>query len=1569
MKNVFAKILVLVLCLTFVISGLASCKTDDQIADLQNQVNQNKNDDKADAAALEELKTLVEQIKNTADSAATAAALQEVVDNLAAVKNTADAAATAAKLTEVETALKALVETNGANDATVKADLEAAIAAVKATAEAAATKAAFDAAVAELQNTIATEKAAFVAELATINASIATGKTERDAIVAAAEALATKVDANKTAVDTAIAGVQATIDANKTALEDAIADVEAAAATKTELADAITALKNATEADLEAAVEALENKVEKVEADAATKAALAEAIDGVKKTAAENKAELDKAVADLTEAAATKTALADAVTELTTKIEKVEADAATKAALEAAVATINGKIADEKAALEAAINVVKTTADAAATKAALEAAVAANNTALATEVGKLEAKIAETTAAIAAAKAEVKAELEGKITALETKVADDIAALAAAAATKAELAEAIKAVNATVATAATKAELEVAVANLTSLINANAAEIAKNAAAIATNTTAIETAKTEVAATIAALETKVAGDIDTAVAAVKTELEGKITALETKVNNAIASFTEQITALQGADASLAETLATLQKQVADLEAAFDEQHTDDNNFAANFVNATKVLSGEAKIVVKLDMDGNVEKVLVVDKDSNIGDLYSIAAFDAITVDERFYVPADYSAFLAKKENLKFFLNRAISPEAIVEYFRQLYTYISEMPDFNETLEKLLAEKTTVTTAEDDLAPINLVVAQMAAQGAEMTPENKKAYDALVAAHNNLLAAVKAADDVETVIANIGYVVYTRSEALVEAAEAAVEAFKTEYFMNEAYNKYYTDNETTVVDNYTVLTTARDRYDELVLANANKITVIETALTFNAVRPLWTDKTALDANLAEFKTWCETYNIDEKADAESILTIYPVDNEVNPVDSLKVATLYADAMYGIYTNTVFAEGVVGVEALNNAVAALMAANETVLYTDYATAKAFEKNYIALDAAIKFNKQYDANVEDNNYAEMTKAIAEDFAKYMERQEALDATNTALDGYYTIITNQFVAADGKYKVTFNDWTAIELYGKNIASVIEDVDVVVGDANYVAFAAEKDPFALQADLVNEYLALTAKVREIYETVKALLGNSDAMSLAFGNNITEFLDEITNIMALGVTNIDLPLPGKDEADNANLADLMADLETVIDQFTAKADAAQAAAVDVAAAIATLRDFDTDNLNDYASIAAVQATLDAWVAKYLAADVALNNGDVAKAIKSVAEVQVYLAPNGTYYAYVTYSDYNKCVKYMEKAQAKYDAAEAAWAVVTAELERLTALEWNIHDKAAFEAADKAYNDYVKVYYTTTGITIADGVFGELAVYAAFVTERDACYAMAAEAVGAANVIKSLIESLAPAITESNYAAQLEIIAEINEKLEAYKAYCGEICDTCIAEALRITLAEKEALAKIYEYAVAAKAITNDKTDAEIDKAVALYSGIVLAANNGTRDFAEVISTITYTYESAKSAIDKKAPCIVDEDAHKDADDHKCDYCDKKITECAVTELNNAHECTVCGATSECVVEDGTAHECTICGDSTECVVEEGTAHECTICGATSECADEDADEACDVCGEPVLELQ
>ena len=88
-------------------------------------------------------------------------------------------------------------------------------------------------------------------------------------------------------------------------------------------------------------------------------------------------------------------------------------------------------------------------------------------------------------------------------------------------------------------------------------------------------------------------------------------------------------------------------------------------------------------------------------------------------------------------------------------------------------------------------------------------------------------------------------------------------------------------------------------------------------------------------------------------------------------------------------------------------------------------------------------------------------------------------------------------------------------------------------------------------------------------------------------------------------------------------------------------------------------------------------------------------------------------------------------------------------------------------------------------------------------------------------------------------------------------------------------------------------------------------------------------------------------------------ADKD-NDHKCDVCDAKLSECTDSD---DHKCDICGKTISEHEADG--HYCAICGDQmSECVDEDGDG-KCDTCGGSMDCVDNNNDHKCDDCGETV----
>jgi hypothetical protein len=1598
MKKALSKIMLLVLCFTFVFTGLVACGTDEldqKIEDVKEQVNQNTTKDQATAAALAELKALVEQVKATADSAALKTSLDAVIADLDALEG---AAATQTQLNEVKTGLEAALEANATTDAALKAQLLNAIAAVDTIAKAAATKTDLDAAIAELEalkGSAATKDAldAAIAELEALKGSAAT-KAALDAAIAELEALKGSA-ATKAALDAAIAELEALKDAaaTKDALTDAMAELNAAidavetianaAATKEEVAAAKTELNAAIDA-VEAIANAAATKAElagvKAEFDAA-KVELDAAIAAVKATAdaAATKAELEEAMTDVEGAIEAllelNVALDGKITsvkeELQFKVEEVEASvealtgvvAGNKEALEQAIADakdaldakdteLAGAIADAVADLEDADEALadaiagakdelgnkidaleKTVGD---NNAALEQAIADAKVALEAKDTELAGAIADAVAdleaadeALADAIADAKTELGNKIDALEKTVGDNNAALeqaiadakAALEAKDTELAGAIAkaADDFKAADEALAAEIVAAKTELGNKITALEAKDTELAGAIADAKAALEAKDTELAGAIAdavadleAADEALVADLEGKITAVKTELQGQIDALSEKLDTKVDELTTAITALQGKDTEFAGLLEVIKADIESLKADIDDIKDSSTDFVDNFENATKVLNGNFRVV--LDAEGEVEKLVTAeDAEWDTAADYSLAMFATLnTVDDTLYAPVEVEKFTAKFEDLKFFLGRAVSVEAIIDYFTQLDDYKDNMPSLIETLVAQLEAKTKVTTDPADLDEIKATAAMI--NDFDTNTEYADTYAwfvEIVAAHDNLVAAAADTGAAEAAIDAIGYVKFDSSKALIDAAKVELEKFAATYFSNADYTKYYNDDVTTLVANYADYTAANARYAELTVADATKPEMPEVVTNYSSVsRPLWTDKAELDAKLEEFNAWLALNNIDRTADADSLATMYPA----GEIELLDKAVAYATAMDAIYSGQ-------NVEGLN-ALVDVLVAKTPVLWTDKTESDGYVAAYAALKAAIEAVADYDAAL-DANYATMVGADrADTFAIIVARHAELDAANAALDALYDAMAGKLG------NVTFKDYDAIVKLNADYTAIFTAVAVVKDDANYVEFAKEKDPVALYDALYAEYSVLTAKVREIYDTVTEALADSNTLSLTFGNNIQDYLAHVREIIALGVTDINLPLPGADGAEEVNLATLLANLSKVVKIYTERADAAVAESDAFTTILGTIYNIDADgtigevkfnfaDLDNFAAVEDVYEALQAWVTKYLGTD------DIAY----IQEVQKYMAANGTYYAFITVEEYNKAVDAYNKAKAAYDEAEDAWAVVKTELVGLTGdAKNNIHNIDAYNAADKNYKEYVTKYYKADDIVNA--AFDEIEVYAAFTADKQACEAKKADADNASTEIKNRIDALAATVDYANYVTVQAEVDTIKALIETYKTnYCPDLCDECIGDARQVVLAQKDALAQLYAYADAAKA-TN--CEVLVDQEVLFYAGLI------TMDCEfEAIDTIETTLELAKSAVDA-AVCV---DVEADGD-HACDECGAPdITVCADAEADGDHACDECGATV------------TACADA-----DADGDHACDECGATvTACADADAD--------------
>ena len=140
---------------------------------------------------------------------------------------------------------------------------------------------------------------------------------------------------------------------------------------------------------------------------------------------------------------------------------------------------------------------------------------------------------------------------------------------------------------------------------------------------------------------------------------------------------------------------------------------------------------------------------------------------------------------------------------------------------------------------------------------------------------------------------------------------------------------------------------------------------------------------------------------------------------------------------------------------------------------------------------------------------------------------------------------------------------------------------------------------------------------------------------------------------------------------------------------------------------------------------------------------------------------------------------------------------------------------------------------------------------------------------------------------------------------------------------------------------------------------------------------------KAVTTYTAAVEySGKTYTDTKtAEGALGEHAGDTNEDHKCDLCDKVLSDCAdkdnnhkcdrcgaelseCEDKNNDHRCDLCGAElSKCADKDNN-HKCDICGtEMSKCADTNPADHSCDLCGEVlSECVDEDKDYKCDICG-------
>ncbi len=1063
--------------------------------------------------------------------------------------------------------------------------------------------------------------------------------------------------------------------------------------------------------------------------------------------------------------------------------------AAAKAALEELIDSNAAKDAETATALEAAVVRIAALENSVATKAALDDVVATINATISANKTEVNDKIADLDALLktnSASDADVKTALEALTktvaennAALEQAIADAKADLAKA---DADNAAAIKAIEDTVktnndtVTASIGAINEKVVAlekadadNKAAMEKALADEVANLEKSISDNTTALQSSITALEGKVTALETKLADEI----AAVNTAIDGKIAALKTELNAEITKIGEQLAGISAKVADVEEDVAiintaitALQGTVASLQEALGEITGSTDSFRNDYQAATELLvNGQSYTVA----DGTV-----------VEDMYSLAYFNRLvaTIDKNYYADEDYEEFESSVEDIRFFLNRAVSVTNVIENFELLQQLIDTMPTLQQSLKKELDAIKVITVDEACISKAVAIHEKIELNSIELSEELAAQYKTVTDAYANIVAADEDTTVEDLIDAIEAPIVYTVSETAVETAESAVDVFIETYLANESYTAYYEDDETTLIEGYDELVVYRERLDQVTEAAGVAPEIIEAAF---AECPLYTDYEALAANDTAVKAWIETYEIDE----ENLAVIYEGDDT-----ELERALVYATAM-----NTVFAEK--GVAALNAGVDALLA-KDYPLYVDIAETETYYNGYSAVAEAIASVEGYNEGVDGNLSAMFADGQAEGTDRFAGFQTHCYRLGELIDAKAAIdeINKAMVELLGKEGgVAISDYVAIKefrtalntvyveaLLVREIAedeTVAEDVQtfegyLVLEAENLTAMSTEAE--TSYAALIEAYNGATAEVAKAYAAVKSRLDNIEWL-LKDGAEIDGIIADLQSLINMGVVDATLiTVSGDIEVD---IPALLSQYITAANEYGLNAFEAQDAAVAVKEAIAAAIKLDSTDINNYETIVASYEALEAWIEKYLAADVGAANGDVVAALDAIQNIHI-LGADGETYSFVVADEYTAIKTADETVVAAYAAAKETWVAIETEMKVLTE-KYDIHSyedtEINFVAVKKAYDAYVATYYKGDMTYI----FEEQETVDAFDAAMTDCKTKCDEADGAAEVINSMIAGLGE-INMDNAATALDTIAVIETLVADYEAnYCTDGC--------------------------------------------------------------------------------------------------------------------------------------------------------------------------------------------
>lgn len=957
-----------------------------------------------------------------------------------------------------------------------------------------------------------------------------------------------------------------------------------------------------------------------------------------------------------------------------------------------------------------------------------------------------------------------------------TQKIEEVKAIADAAASTAELNAAIDRLGKveTVANAAATSEaLEAAKTALEALMNTKLAQYdPASADSVKTAIAKIEALKercTETETTLKETTDEVSGLKD-ALETLTTTVNETLQKQVTKLGDDLTALTERVEALEKKGATK-DDIGRLETTIKEINAAVKTlQETVDGlvaaDFAKNYNEATEILNGTK-------LEGK----------------YSLSAFDAKVseIKAEDYLEDEYAKFKTTVERLRFFLGRAISETQIKEYFQELDAAIEAMPSILESLTELVnafMQGGLISDKSDCLKDLKDFYGKVQEEIPESTENN---YRLIVEAHENLLSAKAAAEEVNAAICAIATpIVYKESEAPIAATEELYNAFCGEYFSDEQYMVLYAEgiNADTFVTEHKTLEGYRARLGELDTAFGEKPEVISEALRFVTYKPLFSDNAVLDANMAAVEDWKTKYKVED----ENVEAMYG-----DQVNTLAKACAYANAMQTIYTEQHKVEELVAnLTALNG--------KTPIVYTDYADAKAYQTALGALDEAIKAVENYDSDTDHNMETMVADACRKTFAEVCARMDELkDADDLVKEQM-----NEMKALLGNVK--FGDQSKIDAWSEAIEKIraehtIGDKDS--NDSNYDTIV--KPAVEMLQTLQGQYDEATAKIAEIYKIIQETLSGVNEWYLQDGQTLLNMQSYWNELMdpdtGYGVTNLDndIQITVDGERKNVNLAKLYrGDWAKCLALYKTVAVKAQEESQTITEAIGALSGKVFNDLKNYNEVLSAWNDFAAWANTYLGIDVNAENAeDTVKMIEAIQGIKI-IGSEPAEYVFVSTENYQALAGAHATATKTHEDAEAAWAEINAGMTGLTG-SWTIHSD--FDTVEGAYLAYVKAYYA--GEISETGLFGEVTVYNAFSEAKGEYEAKCKEAKNDAKQIKDAIAALEDPTFE-NAQSVIDATAAIRTMIEQYKSKygcdlpCTEGCDVTPEEALKLVKYEAKA---------------------------------------------------------------------------------------------------------------------------------------------------------------------------